>query len=296
MTGPSRETRESLEAATLAYQRDWWRSDADAKARLADKPDLVTQLERQRLVRTADIYLEPASQAWADCRRPMHDSLVAAQLGVGEAVEGPEAYFAIGCIGAGKSRVLRRLVDARRWLREERPSTLSRIAADEIRIALPEYARGLGSEVVAQECYDLTYDSVYPAARDARVDVVYETIGLFDREGQVGFAKNLRELRDAGFTIHVLLADAPLELCVQRAQRRALFEDGRLVSATVQQDMYEQPARALRVIRDAGLVDEYAVIDTSGPAVHPPMLDGSAGWRDLYQAVLDVLGGSGDAA
>ncbi len=97
---------------------------------------------------------------------------------------------------------------------------MSRIAADEVREALPEYADGLGNELVTPECFDVTYGPVFDAVLNAGHDIVFDTIGTLNAAGQVTAGEHLRRLCDAGYLVDVLLAEAPLPVCIERARAR----------------------------------------------------------------------------
>ena len=227
--------------------------------------------------------------------RELHDDLVATQLGGGGPLERPAAYFTIGSMGAGKTTTLRRFVDAHRAVTASAERTsLSRVAADDIRGALPEYRQGLGSAVVHEECLNIAYEHLYPAARDARTDLVFDTIGTIDDNDVVSFAESLRELRMAGYATHVLLADAPLDVCLKRVEQRALAVDGRLISPLTLRSLHPQPRQVLDRLRAAeDLLDGWAIFDTSTPAAIAPIVDGTDEWVGQYAQLCEALTGSG---
>jgi UDP:flavonoid glycosyltransferase YjiC (YdhE family) len=235
--------------------------------------------------------LTPEPDLWQPARRQLHAQLVADQLGAGPPPEEPTAYFTIGPMGAGKTSLLRRLVHAHREIhRVETSSSLTRVAADELREALPEFASGLGNQIVVPECYDVTYGQVFPAALAAGHDVVYDTIGTLSSKGEVTLLPNLRALRDAGFRIHVLLAQAPLSACVERAKHRALHDNGRLIHASQHAMTHAQPDRVLeRLLAEPDLLHAWGVIDTYSVGPAAPMLRGSDEWLDLYPRLRDTL-------
>jgi hypothetical protein len=241
---------------------------------------LVAELSALALVTTVDVYHD--ADGWHPERQELHGHLVAGQLGAGAAPPDPVAYFTIGPMGSGKSSRLRRLVERHRVARGRTPKQLySRVAADEIRVELPEYADGLGSEVVHIECLEVTYSQVFPAAVDAHHDIVFDTIGTIGADGSVSFDPSLAILEDAGYEIHVLLADAPLDTCVQRATERALHVDGRLVDAAAHAATHPQPSEVLRLLRDRGRLAGWAVVDTSSEDDSLPIRIGTDDWIDL---------------
>lgn len=278
-TRPIYASLRDLEAAVARYQRTWWRLDVDASQRIAAQPGLEALLSTASLVTTSQVYRDPTNDDWCPARLQLHDLLVDRCLGSGTPETDPRAYFTIGCMGVGKARVLRPLVDRHRLSTGRASASLARIAADEIREEMPEYASGLGTFVVQPEIFDITYGPLFDAALASHRDIVYDTIGRVDSvTGQVSFEPQLRELSDAGYEIHVLLGVAPLDVCVKRAEDRALNESGRIVDPHTQADQFDQPARALHRVRDLGLAHHWAIVDTSKSPDDPPLDDAGGDW------------------
>lgn len=271
---------EELEAATDAYQRNWWVDDDGVREECDRRAGLLEDLTSLHTVTTADVY-RIGLGTWSPGRESLHDTLVLGQIGDRDPRDRPRAYFTIGSMGAGKTSVLRKFVEAhRRVSGEDSDRSMSRVAADEIRERLPEYNSGLGSMVVQQECLDVTYDLVLPRARDAKVDLVFDTIGTIGADDSISFEPGLAELREAGFEIHVLLANAPLNTCVERAKARAL-KLGRLVDRTIVERLYEHPTLVLERLRGASAIDGWASVDTSGSGPPWPMTGASDEWRNV---------------
>lgn len=276
MDAPGWARADDLIAATVDYQNNWWRTDPPVAARCRKDAALHDRLKALHLVDTTVVY-QANDGAWHQDREPLHAAIVDS-LVAGEApLETPAVYFTIGQMGSGKTSILGPVVDAARFTRHERDrASLSCVAADAVREAIPEYANGLGSLVVQQEAFSVTYERVYPAARDARNDIVYDTIGKLE-----SIEPNVRDLKEAGFAVHVLLASAPLELCMSRVEKRALTQNGRWVSLEAQLADEGRAAAALTTLRDAGLLDGWAVFDTVNFVTCPPIIDGSDFWKDL---------------
>lgn len=277
-----------LEAAVAAHVRGWWRTDPGVATELVNRPDLLAQLEaRGTFVSTVHVYAD--GDAWRPARTAVHGPIMAAMLAAGAPPPAPVAYFTIGPMGAGKTTTLRPIVQAHRASRGLTDESFSKVAADDVREHLPEYAHGLGSVVVQDEAFVVTYDTLFPAARDAGCDLVYDTIGRLVAS-EASFDRQLRELKAARFAVHVLLADCPLDLCRARAERRAL-SNGRLVDPAVQDATHDQPAQVLNLLRDEeGLLDGWAVFDTSRAGDPMPIVDGTEDWRagadDLRRILL----------
>lgn len=290
VTGRTWGTPAELQLDTIRYQRTWWQRDPGVAKRAEQAPDLADLLAAGPMgVTTADVYRDNAGR-WP-ARAALHDRLTVSQLGTGASPDPPTVFFTTGPIGAGKTRVLRPLVHAYRSVTVGRDaSSLSRIAADEIRMALPEYEDGLGHLVVQAEAFAVTYGPLYAAARGARHDIVYDTIGTVPSGGVPTYEQSLREFKADGFVVHLLLVQTPLVVAMQRAERRALTEDGRLVPPQFQSDVYDQPRQAFERLRaELGLLDGWIVVDGSGPADAPPMIEGSGLWAARFPHVLDAL-------
>jgi hypothetical protein len=271
-------SRAELEAAVAAHVPHWWRKNAGVAAELAARPGLRERLENKpTFVSTTDVYLDRGQ--WRPARLATQAPIIASMLGQGAPPPRPVAYYTIGPMGAGKTTRLRRIVHAHRSLQGATSESLSRICADDVRERLPEYAGGLGSLIVQAEAFLVTYDDVFPAARDAGHDLVYDTIGRVEG-GVPSFASQLRELKDLGFAVHVLLADCPLDLCRARAEERALNENGRLIDAATHDILHHQPAAALKALRgEKGLLDGWATFATSRTGNSVPLVDGTDDWR-----------------
>ena len=290
-TGALRWTESELISLVRDYRRIWWQAVPSLAARVRADPTLLSRAQAGGLT-TLDAYSD--GDLWAPDRQVVHAALITAQIGVGPRPDVPTAYFTIGAIGAGKTTALRPLVLAHRQLHGAGgASSLSRIAADEIREALPEFADGLGNDVVAQECYLVTYDGVFPVALESGQDVIYDTIGTLLPTGDPALVANLRRLRGAGYRVQVLLAEAPLPECVARAKQRALSANGRLISASQQTDMHGQAARTLEwLLAEPDLLDGWAVLDTYSEGLHGPILRGSDDWMDEHPALRGQLLGN----
>lgn len=286
MSRPKWRSIGELQAAQSAYHHSWWLNDPAAQEQCDLRPGLREKLETMGFVASVDVFkLEDGS--WCSSRMTVHEHLVGFQIGKGPRPEHPTAYFTIGAMASGKSSRLRPVVHLHRKYRDGAgPSSLSRVDADEVRESLPEYHDGRGSLVVQQECFDVTYDLVYPAARDAKMDIVFDTIGRIIHPDIISFAESLRDLKANGYEIQVLLADAPLEVCVERAQRRALEEKGRLIEVELQKSMHGQPEACLHRLRaETGLLDGWVIFDTYSSERVPPIVDGSTEWLEWQQQV-----------
>lgn len=236
----------------------------------------LESIARDRPVDTADVYRD-ADGRWLAERVKLHNAIVKEQLGAATESAEPVAYFTIGPMGSGKTSILRPLVDRHR-AGAARSGSVTVVSADEVRRHLPEYNHGLGTLVVQQECFDVTYSELFPLGVERRADMVFDTIGTFTTEGRPSIAPSLEILRDHGYKIQMLVADAPLELCEERATERALFE-GRLVDAAAHRATHPQPMEVLERVRAEGWLEGWAVVYTSTRPPCLPISEGTPDWR-----------------
>ncbi|WP_460818622.1 zeta toxin family protein [Nocardioides korecus] len=291
---------EELEAATADYQANWWRSNEDALKIIEERtthPGLHAEVrvisDRGELVSTARIYRPGAAddRPYVSERLAVHARIVADCVAPGAAgvtpatpahADRPTVFFTIGCPGAGKTSVLRSIVDRHRTRLADAagagvPTPYSVIDADRVRQLLPEYAEGLGSLVVATECFDLTYGDVFDRALDRRADIVYDTIG------RLGSMRDYVErLRSADYDIHLLHASAPLDRCQERTEHRALEVDGRLVPAGMLERWANDADETLAALLSEDFpLAGWAKVDTTDIAV-PTLIEGTTPWSELW--------------
>lgn len=299
VSSPPRWTEDSLRAATDRHRRNWWKADQEVEAFARADANLLERAEAGGLS-TTDVYYRGADPylrsptLWTPQRQALHERLVRAQVGRGDASTQPLVYLTLGPMGAGKTSRLRPMVHTHRRGRGlTEPASLSRLAADDVREALPEYADGLGNELVTPECFDVTYGPVFEAVLNAGHDIVFDTIGTLNAGGQVTAGEHLRRLRDAGYLIHVLLAEAPLPVCIERARARALCDNGRLINVEQHEITHQQPARVLRrLLEEPDLVREWVVVDTYSAHVPGTILRASAQGREQYDGLSNTPSGN----
>jgi Zeta toxin len=272
VTGRVWASKEELETACSLYEFTWWETSPTVQAMRADAgahPGLLGRITAARnagLVRTRDVYVDDAGH-YIPQRTALHEAIVSRcvprRTTHGHPDWIPEAFFTIGCPGAGKTSTLRALVRAYRDMSHGRAGMpLAIVDADQVRMDLPEYVSGLGSAVVDPECYDVTYGRVFPAALSSGSDLVYDTLGRID-----SIRPNIERLIDAGYGVHVLRAEAPSGVCCARALDRALTRDGRLVSERLVKETAEAASETMRVLRrDKVPLAGWAEIDTAHPS------------------------------
>jgi predicted ATPase len=279
-------TRAELEEATADYQRDWWRTDIAARAIIDDHVrhprvrGTVAAHAASGIVTTADVYKAPTPgsprPSYLAQRATIQAAITAQCLAPQPAPGPPVVYFTIGCPGAGKTTVLRSIVDRTRSQVQPDPPLYSIVDADRVRQQLPEYADGLGAFVVQEESFDITYGPVLDAAIDLRADIVFDTIGRL-----ASVRDTLDRLHAERYRIHVLLARSTVDLCAERTERRALTVDGRLVNpASLRGWIADADETLAALLREDFPLAGWAIIDTADMS-RPTLIDGSALWQQL---------------
>ena len=292
VTGHVRTSRKELEIASSHYELTGWQNNPAVAAMRADAsayPGLLGRLSAARdagLVTTQDVHVDEAGD-YLPQRTALHEAIVRdcvpARTTDDDPDRTPEAFFTIGSPGAGKTSTLRGLVRAYRDMGHGRATMpLAIVDADQVRTALPEYASGLGSLVVGAECYDVTYDQVFPAALASRSDLVYDTLGGID-----SVRPNIQRLIDAGYRVHVLRAEAPLAVRLVRTLCRALTRDGRLVPERLVKNTAEAAAETMRVLRrDKVTLAGWAEIDTAHSSGVPVALAADPVWAAAFPTLV----------
>jgi hypothetical protein len=292
VTGHVWTSKEELEIAYNRYEVTWWEDSPTVQAMRADAeayPGLLDRLMAARnagLVTTQDVYVDDAGH-YLPQRTALHEAIVSDCVPTRTTDDDPdripEAFFTIGPPGAGKTSTLRGLVHAYRDMGHGHAGMpLAIVDADQVRRALPEYASGLGSTVVGAECYDVTYDRVFPAALASRSDLVYDTLGGVD-----SVRLSIGRLIDAGYRVHVLRAEAPLGVRRARTLHRALTRDGRLVPEQLMKRTAEAAAETIRVLhRDKVTLAGWAEIDTAHPSGVPVALAADPIWAAAFPTLV----------
>ncbi len=262
-----------LKLAIVEYEATWWRTDATVQALIAAgeiTEDELTVRATPRGLTSAAAFRRPDG-TWHPARRAHQDSIVRVCLGTGPAEAAPRAIFLTGCPGAGKTSRLAPIA-----LRElgRHPENVAEVAVDRVREALDGYEHGLGSQVVNTEAQILTYDDVLPRAGQTGRHVLFDTIGRMEST-KASYQAGVETLQAAGYQFSILVASAPVDVCIQRAEARALIH-GRIVPADFQRTVHPEPRMALQTLCDAGLVDDWAILDTSGTSVR--ILEGVPPW------------------
>lgn len=266
-----------IRAEAAHYARTWWIEDAGVAARCRLRPGLRAELELAAaagLVSTADVY-ESGDGQWAAERRPVQHRACPPDLANrGRVSDRPrQAYLLAGAPGVGKTTTLTRMALAQRAAAGGADDPLGVVAADDIRAALPEYAGGLGSQVVHEEACFLAYQVVYPRLLASPADLIVDSIG------RVGYTRDWADdLAGAGCQVHLLAATCPVDLTVERMRARARHTH-RLVPSEVIREAVAAADVLVAAGREGWPLTSTALVDTSGAAGQPPiLLAGSPPW------------------
>lgn len=277
---------DQLAADTLAFEQVWWRGNDDVADACAIDPGLRARLEviaATRPVNTSDVHrYDDPRDTYRPARATVHARIAdGARRGTPVPRPAPVAHLTIGCPGAGKTTLLRPLAHAHRQLFLGTDPGVVIVDADAVRCQLPEYGDGVGSETVAQECFDITYDKVYRQARLTGHDVIFDAMGRRATTEQV-----VGELLSAGYDIHLLLAQVPLAQCRQRTDQRAL-RDGRFMPHDLQQHMHTEAERTYRLLTDGHVpLSGWAVVDTSMDTGRLRLLESGGTWADDGEDII----------
>lgn len=262
-----------LKLAIVEYEANWWRTDPTVRELIAAGDITADELTARATIRThtsASVFRQPDG-SWHPTRRVHQEGIVQSCLGAGPAATTPHAVFLTGCPGAGKTSCLGPI--ALRQLGVD-PDSVAVVAVDRVREALDGYGNGLGSLIVNTEAQLLTYDEVLPLAAQTGRHVLFDTIGRMEGR-EASYRAGVETLRAAGYRISVLLASAPVDLCIQRTEARALMH-GRIVPPDFQRTVHPEPPMALQSLRDADLVDDWGILDTSATTLQ--ILDAVPPW------------------
>ncbi|WP_314324212.1 zeta toxin family protein [Paenarthrobacter ilicis] len=267
------------------YEQTWHTEPKEPqRSFLASRPKLKAELFQRALAGkrtfTPDVYKEDAG--WEPERALLQSNLLSSGLGSGTspAGENETVYFLIGLPGSGKSTALRPMVMEHSGLAAE---AISVSDADHLRSTFPEYAGGLGSGVVQDECVELMYDrrlsrperGLQGAILNAGGVTIVDVIG--SPEHLPPLVRRLRRLKRR---VYILQASCETSTCVQRAKSRALT-NGRFVPLEVILSKEGVPERTLEAVKASAKPTGWAVVDTNG--LVPKIVD-SAGFELLSVA------------
>ena len=267
------ESFDMYETRVKQYGWSWFRADEAAKSvlqRLADvRGRVYGRAAGYQTVGTEVLY--EAGERSVEGRDDLHRTVVQDALRHGgfdgtdarDAV--PQAVLLLGLPGSGKSSMLRPV--AHELLQRTSDGGAVVVDTDIVRTLLPEYAGGLGSEVVHPETSFVTNRLLLDEAYRLRLNIVLDKIG--DPEWTVD---QVEYLNRTGWSVFCLATQVDVEVAVGRAKRRAV-ETGRYVPPDLIRKCGERPVEAYFALRESKLpLSGAALLSTEVAAGERPVV------------------------
>jgi chloramphenicol 3-O-phosphotransferase len=265
---------EAYEAKVVRYGYEWFRSDDAAIDILNRLPEVRVRVDRLALgsqtVGTEVLYR--SGGRWRSERLRVHDAAVREALrmgGLDTNGSGPDrlrhAVVLLGLPGSGKSSMLRPVAEL----------VIKRLAhhagvildTDNVRCLLPEYADGLGSEVVHPETSYLANRLLVERAANLGLNLILDQVGHPERT-----LTDVQFLQEEGWSVWCLGAQIDVEVAVERVKRRALH-CGRYVPPNLVRELGDRPFQTYEALRDSTLhLSGCALLSTDVPAGTPPLV------------------------
>jgi Zeta toxin len=297
---------EDYEDEVRRYGWSWFQNDAQALTLVLSKPQVrrrVYQLAAGHETVGTEVLYRPGDR-WVDQRLTLHERLVAETLAA-TGIDPPDdgearppvrhAVLLLGLPGSGKSSQLRPVAHA--LIRRVSPTPGLTVDADVVRELLPEYAGGLGSEVVQEETSKIANGLLFDEAVGHQAHLILDKVG--HPQGTVATVDYLVE---TGWSVWCLCARVEMDIALARARQRAL-ETGRYVPEAYIRDVGTRPIEAYEAVSRGRVIIGGALLDTNEPGRPPTVVDadpetlfGRPGevvslWRDTAETV----GNPGDA-
>ena len=190
-------------------------------------------------------------------RQQLRIDVADALYGTGAGEKGREAMIILGPPASGKSTIAVPLATRYRALL---------IDSDAAKERLPEYGGGIGATAVHDES-DMIATGVVRRAMRAGDNLVLPVVGKTLDNARA----KLKVLKEAGYRVHLVLTDLPIEKAVNRAMGR--FRDakeGRFVDPEYVLSVGDQPVQTYEVLKAEA--DSYARYSNDVPRGSPPRL------------------------
>lgn len=272
--GADQDSFEVYEARVRRYGYEWFRSDEAAVGVLQRMPEVRAQVNRLALgfqtVGTELLYR--SGGRWRAERTGVQQKVLQEALRLGgydvdnhDGDRLPQAVMLLGLPGSGKSSMLRPIAELVIRRLAGHPGVI--LDTDHVRTLLPEYADGLGSEVVHPETSHVANRLLVDRAAELRLNLILDKVG--DPEKTV---KEAQFLQDEGWSVWCLCAQVDVEVAIDRAKQRALT-CGRYVPPHVVRELGNRPLQAYEALRRSPLhLSGCALLDTEVPTGRRPLV------------------------
>lgn len=187
----------------------------------------------------------------------------------------PQTTFLAGGPASGKSTL-------RRGHSELLPEDPVVVDPDEVKRRLPEFAALVGDPHSGSgthyESSDIAHE-LYLQARKRGLDMIVDGAG---NSSERIFADKIRQTGDAGYRTRVLYADAPVEVALERAERRRKSE-GRATPEAILRNLHRGVSQRFGEVLEYAGADEVLLFDTGTDKEAIPVYER----KDGRERVLD---------
>lgn len=161
------------------------------------------------------------------------------------------AHIAIGLPAAGKSSTLANPISAEIGARI--------LDNDEVKKMIPEWDEGIGAGAVHEESSQILEERVMQKVLADGENVIIPKIG-----SKIGSIEKLtKQLKDAGYTVHLDYNEVPNSVSLERGIKRWVKE-GRFLSPKLIKDYGDKPDAVYEELKKSGKYASYRKVDNSG--------------------------------
>jgi predicted ABC-type ATPase len=210
---------------------------------------------------TTEKFFDPKTKTWTSERAANHQAIIddAFRGKVAPADRAPEATITMGGSGAGKSTLTRPIIAGN-------PNVVD-INSDAIKLRIPEF-EGLKRSDPSKAAFRVHEESSQIAKDMVRQAVRKGLDFAFDTTTGGGGEALYKDLKDAGYRVKLLYADAPTEEAIRRANLRVTqsadpANRGRVVPEDVIRQKHTEAAQAFLKHMDSPNIDEVNAFDTT---------------------------------
>ena len=232
--------------------------DAESLIREMKKFPRVKQRDINN-VTTTELHKNEAGEYDQD-RKQLHDKIIKEKTKNVKPVPPPEgqkpiAIFTAGGSGSGKSSVMK-------VTKQQLGDDLVHVDADDIKNDIPEYINWVKQKDDSaafkshDESSDLANELIKQSVKESKPFIFDSTMKNIEK-----FTKIINMLKEAGYEIHIAMADVPVEVAKERAAQRAK-KTGRVVPDSIIEESNAGAIKAFHALK--GLVDSAVIYSTVG--------------------------------